>query len=228
MVIGVLALASLVFVAIHLRPLTEDEVRLLANKRRNKQSRMYFSFDNREFTVNKGFKRKMNPDGTFYQLNEGLYEFPSLAAALLKYKKHEWGIIAFERERRVSLAWLNKGPSRETVSSHLSAEDIAVVANEKGATSVLCFHNHPNPAPSYLDCTKCSEQDLETAKVRSSALNERGINLVSFVCERGRHYEYSRSLANNFLPLAEFMKAINKVNGQSKLGNLSLHIERIF
>ncbi|MFQ5811619.1 MAG: hypothetical protein ACE5I2_00265 [Anaerolineae bacterium] len=227
-VIGVLALVSLVFVVIHLRPLTEDEVRLLANKRRNKHIRMHFSFDNREFTVNKEFKRKMSPDGAFYQLNESLYKFPSLAAGLLKYKKHEWVIIAFEGGKRVFLAWLNKGLSRESVSSHLSAEEIAVVAKKKDATSVLCLHNHPNPAPGYLDCTRRSEQDIETARVRSSVLNERGINLVSFVCERGRHYEYSRSPANAFLPLAEFIEAINRVNDQSKLGNLSLHIERIF
>jgi hypothetical protein len=155
-------------------------------------------------------------------------EFPSLAAGLLKYKKHEWSIIAFERGKRVSLVWLNKGPSRESVSSHLSAEEIAVVAKEKDATSVLCFHNHPNPAPSYLDCTRRSEQDIETARVRSSVLNKRGTNLVSFVCERGRHHEYFRSPANTFLPLAEFIAAINKVNDQSKLGNLSLHIERLF
>ena len=227
-VIGVLVIASLVFVVIHLRPLTEGEVQLLANKRRNKHIRMYFSFDNREFTVNREFKRKMNPDGAFYQLNESVYGFPPLAAGLLKYKKHEWVIIAFEREKRVFLAWLNKGPSRESVSSHLSAKDIAVVAKEKDATSVLCFHNHPNPAPGYLDCTRRSEQDIETARVRSWVLNERGTNLVSFVCERGRHYEYCRSPANAFLPRAEFIEAINRVNNQSKLGNLSLHIERIF
>lgn len=226
--IGIVGIIFLVFILTHLRPLTEDEVRELGTKKRRKQIRQYFSFDKREFTVNKEFKKRMKPSGRFYQISDTLYKFPAIAAALLKYKKHEWIIVAFERNEEVLLIWLNKGLNRSYVSSYLSAGDMAKVADEKEATSVVTFHNHPNPDPNYLNCTRPSALDIETAKVRSSVLNERGVNLVSFVCERGRHYEYLLSPADSFLPLRQFIEEIDEVNGQSKFKNLSLHFERIF
>jgi len=224
-IIGIIVIA---FILTHLRPLTEDEVRQLGIKRRRKQIRQYFSFGKREFTVNKEFKKRMKPTGTFYQISESLHIFPAIAAALLKYKKHEWVIVSFERNKGIFLIWLNKGLNRLSASFYLSAEDMAKVADAKGATSVLTFHNHPNPDPNYLVCTKPSDRDIETAKVHSSVLNERGVNLVSFVCERGRHYEYFLSPADSFLPLPQFIEEINAVNGRSSLKNLSLHFERIF
>lgn len=225
--IGIVGIIFLFFILTHLRPLTEDEVRHLGTKRRKRQIRQYFSFDKRQFSVNKEFKKRMKPSGKFYQMSERLREFPAIAAALLKYKKHEWIIVAFERDNEILLTWLNKGMNRSIVSSRLSVEDMARVTGEKEATSVLTFHNHPNPDPNYLDCTKPSDLDIKTAKVRSSVLNDRGVNLVSFVCERGRHYEYSLSPADSFLPLAQFIEEIDAVNGRSRLKNLSLHVKRI-
>lgn len=226
--ISIVGIIVLIFILTHLRPLTEDEVRHLGTKKRRKQIRQYFSFDKREFTVNKEFKKRMKPTGRFYQISDSLYKFPAIAAALLKYKKHEWIIVAFERNKEIFLIWLNKGLNRSRVSSYLSAGNMAKVADEKEATSVLTFHNHPNPDPNYLDCTKPSAQDIETANGRFSVLSERGVNLVSFVCERGRHFEYFLSPADSFLPLPQFIEEINEVNGRSKLKNLSLHFERIF
>lgn len=72
-------------------------------------NRLYLSFDYKEFAVNKGFKKQISPNGSVYEINEILFEFPSKAAVLLKYKKHEWVIIAFENEKNVYLIWPNKG-----------------------------------------------------------------------------------------------------------------------
>ena len=93
-----LLIIILFYVFTHLRPLTDDEIFKLAQKRRNKTIRNYFLFDNREYNVNKEFKN-MRADGRFYKIEERLFEF-LLAAGLLKYKKHEWIIIAFEKEKR--------------------------------------------------------------------------------------------------------------------------------
>jgi len=100
---SIFGLIGLIFVFTHLRPLTEDEVKQLGTKRRGKQIRGYFSFAAVGFNVDKEFKKQMNPNGTFYRINEGLFEFPSIAAALLKYKKHEWIIIAFEKHKKIGL-----------------------------------------------------------------------------------------------------------------------------
>lgn len=226
--VGILGLIGLVFVLTHLRPLNEDELRQLGEKKREKQIREYFSFATGEFSVNKEFKKRMNPNGKFYQINESLFDFPPIAAALLKYKKHEWIIVAFENEQKIDLIWLNKGFDRYKVSLYLPIKNIANIAGQENRTSVLIFHNHPNSDPYYHDCSKPSSQDLDSANEFSRVLNTHGINLVEFVCERGIHYQYFSSYANTFLPLSNYVEMIDKINGLSKLRNLSLHIERIF
>jgi len=226
--VSILGLILVIFILTHIRPLTEDEVKVLGTKRRGKQIHRYFSFDRSQFGANKEFKRRMKPSGKFYRVRERLHEFPAIAAALLKYKKHEWIIVAFERNKEIFFAWLNKGLDRSSVSLHLKADDIVKTASANNATSVLTFHNHPNPDPNYLDCTKPSKQDIATGEYRSSLLNGCGVNLASFVCERGRHYQYLLSPADSFLPLKHIIKEISEVNGKSRSKNLALHIERIF
>jgi len=226
--VSIFGFITLVFVFTHLRPLNEDEVKQLGTKRRGKQIRGYFSFVAGEFNVDKEFKKRMNPNGAFYRINEGLFGFPSVAAALLKYKKHEWIIIAFEKQKKIDLIWLNKGFDRSEVSLYLSVGNIANIAKQENYTSILIFHNHPNTNPNYYDCRRPSSKDLESANEFACVFNTHGINLVEFVCERGIHYEYFLSPAISFIPLTEFVMAINKINGLSKLKNLSLHIERIF
>lgn len=218
----------LFYVFTHLRPLTDDEIFKLAQKRRNKTIRNYFLFDNREYNVNKEFKKNMRADGRFYKIEERLFEFPALAAGLLKYKKHEWIIIAFEKEKRVELMWLNKGNDNKTVSWFLSANEIIEIATQHSFSSVLVFHNHPNSNPRYYSCAQPSELDVETAKRLGVLLNANDINLLEFVCEKGRHYEYFRSPSAEFFPISQFIKEIRDVNGISRLKNLSLHLENIF
>jgi hypothetical protein len=200
----------------------------LGIKRRDKQIRLYFSFNTSEFNVDKEFKKRMNPNGKLYGINESLLVFPSIAAALLKYKKHEWIIIAFEKEKKVDSIWLNKGFDRSGVSPYISVQDIGNIANSNNHASILIFHNHPNTNPNYYDCRRPSGKDIESANEFAHVLNRAGINLVEFVCERGKHYKYFASCADIFLPLSEFVTAVNGINGLSKLRNLSLHIERIF
>jgi hypothetical protein len=96
----VIAVLLLLFIITHLRPLNAREVKIFANKRRDKMIYQYFNFNQHEYSVDKTFKKNMNPNGMFYEIDENLYSFPSIAAGLLKYKKHEWIIIAFEKIER--------------------------------------------------------------------------------------------------------------------------------
>jgi hypothetical protein len=218
----------LIFILLHLRPLTEDEINSLAVKKRSKNIRRYYYFDVREYNANKDFKKSMNPNGTFYYINENLHEFPSLAAALLKYKKHEWVIIAFEKCKIITQIWLNKGNDKTEVGLNLPVSNILKIAKVNAHNSVIRFHNHPNSNPDRYIYNKPSSQDLLSAGKLSKTFNDQGINFLDFVCERGKHYEYYLSASNKFMPLEEYLSDINKINGSSRIDNLKLHIERIF
>ena len=226
--ISILIAIILLIAFTHLRPLKETEIVQLAKKRRNIQIKYYFLFDRRQWSINSIFKKNINPNGKFYLMQESLFSFPSVAAALLKSKKHEWIVFAFEKNKIVEKIWVNKGVSNGLAFSYLSAENIAYYSNLDGYNSVLQFHNHPNPNPNYFTCKNPSETDINSAYNYSAVLNQRGINLIEFVCERGLYYEYFRSISDNFLPLYEFIGNIRIRNNISKLNNLKLHFERIF
>jgi len=200
----------------------------LSFKRRGKAIFQYFSFDHHEYNVDKNFKKRMSPNGKFYGINERLHNFPSTAAGLLKYKKHEWIIIAFEKNKTISSCWLNKGFDRSGVSPHLSVNDLIGIAKREAYASVMIFHNHPNSNPNHFDCSKPSQQDIKSANEYGSKLNNSGINLLEFVCERGKHHHYFTKYSDLFLPVSEFLKEVRNQNGKSRFGNLSLHLARFF
>lgn len=125
--VSIFGLIGLIFVFTHLRPMTEKEVKQLGIKRRDKQIRLYFSFNTSEFNIDKEFKERMNPNGKLYRINETLFVFPSIASALLKYKKHEWIIISFEKKKKIDSIWLNKGFDRSGVSPYISVQALQVL-----------------------------------------------------------------------------------------------------
>ena len=216
------------FIFTHLHPLTNNNIKKLAKKRRNKKIQSYFKFNNDEYEVDKSFKKKMDPKGRFYIISENLNEFPCVGAALLKYKKHEWIIIAFERNQIIDKIWTNKGFDRENVGPVIENSIINDTAISGNYQSVLILHNHPNPDPSICTTRIPSKMDKETAQTLSSELNSSGVNLIEFVCERGLAHEYWRSISDSFMPMESFEDDIQKVNGKSKWSNLCLHCERIF
>jgi len=211
-----------------MRPLNEREIYQLAHKRRNKAIHSYFSFCYSGAIVNREFKRRMNPDGELYPINEDVSTFPATAAALLKYKKHEWVIIGFERHKKVILMWINKGLDRKHACVGLPDPIILKIALENNITTVLLFHNHPNPDPHYLICSAPSDSDIRSAKRLANVLNQNNINLVEFVCERGVAYKFFLSPTSTFYPLYMFIDDIKSVNNKSVFKNLSLHYERHF
>jgi hypothetical protein len=224
-IILIQVLNEIIFNATHKHPLTEAEVMQLANKRRNKDISLYYFFNTAIIEVNKSFKSNLTATGKFYRVNETLYNFPSIAASLLKYKKHEWILVAFEKDKTVELIWLNKGFDKVSASLYLSFEEIAEHARNGKCSTILFFHNHPNSNPRVYNCTQPSETDMKSAKELSNILLKNGVNLKEFICERGSYYEYFSSYADNFMPLDNYIRIIKETNNQSEQGNLQLQRE---
>ena len=170
----------------------------------------------------------MNPNGSYYNIEELLFDFPSISSSLLKYKKHEWIIIGFEKKRKVQTIWVNKGLDRENVSLQIGLDQIASRGFNEGITSILISHNHPNTNPTQFICSNPSKQDLISARESAKVFNSKGLNLIEFVCERGKHHEYFRSISNKFYPITAIIEEIDLLNGKSRFQNLELHLQRLF
>ncbi len=228
-VLGFLGIAFCVtFCVIHCRPLNDNEISQLADKRRSQDIAAYFQFTGTFVPAEFDLKKNLKSDGRLYEIDKNLSEFPSYVASLLKYKKHEWIIIGFEKDRRVISMWVNKGFDCSSAASGLSINGAADIAERKNIKSILFFHNHPNQNPGRYSCTKPSETDLKTARRWSEVLRPQGINLIEFVCERGRHYQYFCECSDLFLPMKAFRLKIAQINGSSRWENFSLHWERMF
>jgi len=81
--------------------LKDIEVQELAESQRFWDIINYLSLNSATSQVNKEFKSALNKSGQFYNCDETLSNFPGIAAALLKGKKHEWVIFAFAKNKKV-------------------------------------------------------------------------------------------------------------------------------
>lgn len=210
-------------------PLTEKQITQLATKRRRKSIDKYYYYSNSYTPFPLDFKKNMNPKGSFYNVNIMLIELPYFVANLLKYKKHEWIVIAFEKNHTVDMIWVNKGQDKSSATFKISNELVIEIARENSIESVFFFHNHPNSDPSKFSKTSPSETDLNTARIQTNLYMNNKLNLLEYVCERGVPHIYWKSINDDFMPLMGFTNHIRDFeNNISKSKNFSLNLERIF
>lgn len=161
-------------------------------------------------------------------MNETLFSIPSVVASLLKHKRHEWIVIAFEKNKKIEKIWLNKGCNESTVSLRYNIEHFIETEENEGYTAFLIFHNHPNSNPYKYSMNMPSEIDLKTAESRGKILINKNINLFEFVCEREKYYPFFQTFCEDFIPLGPIFTKIEQKNGKSTMDNLSLHFQRVF
>ena len=114
------------------------------------------------------------------------------------------------------------------LESELQIERVLEICQQSGYRSVLVLHNHINYRSDSYNTAIPSKLDLETANEWATKLNNSEISLVEYICERGIPHRFFLSVAESFLPLANFLSNIKQENGKSWSDNLSLHLERIF
>ena len=210
------------FVVLHLRPLSKEEVDALAGKRRSVEINRFFAWSNVEIIADPRFKAAMNKNGALHSIAEPISTFPATAAGLLKSKKHEWVIFGFAKGTTVELLYFNKGADNASVAPAISHLQVLELGRRVQANTVFCLHNHPNgvllPSP----------QDHSSADLLADVLNAAGVSLVEFVCGRGRFVQYHRSVSDQAFPIGGFKSDILRVNGKSSMENLRLHLDRLF
>lgn len=206
-------------------PLNPEEVEALAKKRCRLQALSRFSFSSAEQPATPEEKRAMKSSGEFVSCDIDFRDAPARVAGLLKYKKHEWIVVAFVRAMRVSSIWWNKGPNRVAVSLELPTDRLPHLARRCRADTIVILHNHPNPDPSRYRMTVPSNQDLLFAGYMDTTAAVHGLNHLEFICERGTPHLYYASFSDRTAPLAPAKQAVEWKNGKSRLANFQLRRE---
>jgi hypothetical protein len=117
-------ITELIFYISHKKPLKVEEIRLLSEKRKKLYIKKSYPFIPKTVVVDLDFKSSMKPKGIFYKLDNDLAEFPSLIEQLLKGKKHEWIVLAIEKNKKVIGMWANKGSDGKSVSFNCKLKDM--------------------------------------------------------------------------------------------------------
>jgi len=206
-------------------PLNPEEVEELAKKRCRLRALTKFSYSSAEQPATPEEKRAMKSSGEFVNSDIEFRGAPARVAGLLKYKKHEWVVVAFVRAMRVSSMWWNKGPNREAVSLELPIDRLPRLASSLRADTIVILHNHPNPRPSMYQMTKPSRQDLRFAGNLEAVAATHGLNHLEFICERGTPHLYFASFSDRDEPLAPTKRAVERKNGKSRVTNFRLRRE---
>lgn len=208
---------EIIFFCTHRKPLNDQELKKLMNKRRKKYIRKNYAFQATNSYPDKQFKSSMRPSGKLYSADICLSNFPSYMANLLKGKKHEWVVLACVKDKTVKCFYANKGDDNKSVSFNIDRSELIRLCKANGYQTVLRFHNHPNSDPQHYTCLLASEQDKRSAKYLSDIFLDAGINWIDFVCERGRFLEYSRAFADTFYPEESSLEFIVSQNSQPKM-----------
>ncbi|MDD4050711.1 MAG: hypothetical protein PHR28_02275 [candidate division Zixibacteria bacterium] len=206
-------------------PLNPEEIMHLAEKRRRIKALSQFAYRVSETPADPEEKKAMIASGEFKTCDMDYFTTPSRLAGLLKYKKHEWIVVAFVTGQTVHAHWWNKGRDGKSVSLRMLADTYETVFKSYATDTVLILHNHPNSDPSRFRTDLPSETDLQTANCRHQDLIPRGKSLLEFVCERGIPHLYYAAFHADVLPIRPMISEIEGVNGLGVFGNYKLRRE---
>jgi hypothetical protein len=206
------------------RPLTEEQVPELAQKRRNKKILLHFSPSPFSYSPAQDFKSGLKPDGKLYQVDLDTEQVPSFVANLLKYKKHEWSVMVFLRDQKAEHLWANKGPDRSQVHV-VSINSILNTAKRNRCDAIMAFHNHPAHDPQRYSYRNPSDLDLEASEKFSQILNTANISYIDHVCERGTAHRYCLNPSPTLYPLTPILEEVRAENSQGRMTHIKLHFE---
>lgn len=206
-------------------PLTSDEARRLAQKRRRILALNNYRFCTNQRPADPVDKKAMNSAGEFVGCDLDYFQAPSRIAGLLKYKKHEWIVFAFISSNRVSRLWWNKGPDGTRVWVSLRAHEIDRFIRSLKPEAIAILHNHPNPNPARYRMNVPSRADLNSASDYHQYLCGRGVSLLEFICERGVPHLFYAAFADSLLQVPPFLAEVSRINGKGVFRNYALRKE---
>jgi hypothetical protein len=226
--IGLILLITFVWgfdVYAHRRPLEDNELLRLAQKRQRNQALIAYRFSRLRFQADLSVKKMMKSEGEFVSCDLDYYHLPAKISALLKYKKHEWIVIAFISQKRAYRLWWNKGPDGKTVWSFLHHHSLRSTIEVLKPDMIAIFHNHPNPDPSRYRMTSPSQADLRSAGLYDKEFGQCGVSLLEFICERGSPHLYYAGFVDRTIPMQTVIREIRQANGKGIFKNYFLRKE---
>jgi hypothetical protein len=209
----------------HRHPLQPDELIKLAKKRQRNRALSEYGFSTSPRAADPAEKKAMKSQSEFVPCDLSYHDVPAHIAGLLKYKKHEWIVLAFIMSNRVRRLWWNKGPDGAQVWSFLRDHSLKSTIRSLNPDAIAILHNHPNPDSSRYRMSIPSYADLRSAGFYDTEFGSHGVSLLEFICERGIPHLYYASFDDSVVPVEPIVSKIRKENGKGIFKNYSLRKE---
>ncbi len=206
-------------------PLTEEEIARLARKRQRNHALREYKFTELPEQIASDAKSAMKAAGEFLSVDYSFFEAPAKIAGFLKYKKHEWLVVAYVSNMRVSRLWWNKGPDGTRVWLRLRDDAFQESLNSIKPNAVAIFHNHPNSNPNHYQNNQPSDADIRSAEYFDDLLSMHGVNLLEFICERGVPHLYYASFDDRSFLDKPWVSDIMARNGRGAFENYALRMD---
>ena len=219
------AIWSIVFWKTHQRPLTEEEVRKLAQVRRAEFINSHFKFSPSRYEINPRYRESLDKFGRWDKISVPFVEAGSFVAELLRFKRHEWSVWLLADETVVKLIWANKGDDNESCYFSGNQVHLVLLAINNQCNTVIHFHNHPHTKARYWNLLRPSAVDLKTYNGLMEFYNERGLNFIDGVCSQGGFVVYGHSFSDNYFPQNTSVAEIIAENDVCPKNNYKLHRE---
>lgn len=209
----------------HRYPLEPHEVLQLAQKRQRNAALFEYRFSTAPMSADVSEKKAMKAHGEFLVCDFDYFNAPARIAGLLKYKKHEWIVVALIASKKVVRLWWNKGPDGTQVWSLLDDRILQEAIRFLNPDTIAFLHNHPNSNPSSFRMNSPSETDLRTARYRHRQLGGQGVNVLEFICERGMPHLYYAGFVESLVPTDAVRHEISQANSSTLFRNYRLRKE---
>lgn len=223
LIIAVIATVIIIFlVFLSLKPIEESQLNKLALKIREHKVKNHFPKNFKTSGKSSRFKKHMNPKGGFFETNIDRKSIAVEATKMLKYKKHEWIIIAYEKNQKIKLIWTNKGNEKSVYPLLRNNQQLQLV-QKRDFDTVYIFHNHPPHSLFKGDKIRllASQQDYKSAKYTAKFYKEQNVTIAEYVCANKGYTPYFISPKKDLFPFKSIYQELEE-KANSKFQRIGL------
>ena len=196
--VGAAVLAKVLFFCTHRKPLTLEQIRMLARYKAVNYFKKKYVFKKGYSIEDHAFVTKLDKADNWYDINEPISVFPKKVASYLIGKPHNFTVLAIERDGIVRKMRIDRGSDNSGISFRCDIYDVIRTCKNISGYSVLRFHNHSASEYSKQQGLKAGQNDMISAGSCAEMVGSIGKNWFDFVCSGGDFTNFYSRISEAF------------------------------
>ena len=228
LMLGAIVLAiliKLIYFLTHRKPLTIEQVRMLARYKAINYFKKKYVFKKGYSIEDHAFVTKLDRADNWYDINEPISAFPRKVASYLVGKPHNFTVLAIERDGVVRKMRIDRGSDNSGISFRCDIYDVIRTCKSISGYSVLRFHNHSAAEYGKQQGLKAGQNDIISAGSCAEMVGSIGKNWFDFICSGGDFTNFYSRISEAFEVKGETVSDIIDRCGVSPMMDYKLQKE---